>query len=314
MNETRPAAGWTAADIPGRRGHVAVVTGANSGIGFETARLLAEKGACVVLACRNLDRAAAACTAIRATAPEADLRAVRLDLADAASVGAAAAVIGGEFERVDLLVNNAGAAFGALALVDGVERTFVTNQLGPFAFTGRLLRQVLAAPAGRIVTVTSGAHEAGQLHLDDLAFENRRYGRWRAYSQTKLANVVFTVELQRRLAAAGEHALAVAAHPGAAATDFGRNSGGVARVGSLPPLRWLLAPLVNTAAEGALPTLRAAVDPDVRGGDLYGPGGWHGVKGRPERVPAAAAAQDAAAGALLWDRCEQLTGVRYPLP
>ncbi|MFG1642867.1 oxidoreductase [Amycolatopsis sp. NPDC049252] len=311
---TRSTSGWTAADVPGLRGHTAVVTGANSGIGFETARMLAEKGARVVLACRNPGKAALACDAIRAAVPDADLHPVRLDLTDAASVRDAAAVIGGECDRIDVLVNNAGAAFGSLALVDGVDRTFVTNQLGPFAFTGLLVRHVLAAPAGRIVTVTSGGHEMGRLQLDDLAFANRRYTRWRAYTQTKLANLVFTAELQRRLAAAGAPAIAVAAHPGAAATEFGRNSGGLMRVVSAPPLRWLLAPLVNTAAEGALPTLRAAVDPGVRGGDLYGPGGVHGVKGRPERIEVSAAARDEVAGATLWERCEQLTGVRYPLP
>lgn len=311
---TRSTPGWTAADLPDRRGHTAVVTGANSGIGFETARMLAEKGARVVLACRNPGKAAMACDAIRAAVPDADLHPVRLDLADAASVREAAAAIGGEFDRIDLLVDNAGAAFGTLTLIDGVDRTFVTNQLGPFAFTGLLLPQVLAAPAGRVVTVTSGGHELGRLDLDDLAFAERRYRRWPAYTQTKLANLVFTAELQRRLAAAGERAIAVAAHPGAAATEFGRNSGGFMRVLSAPPLRWLLAPLVNTAADGALPTLRAAVDPEARGGDLYGPRGVHGVKGRPERVEASAAARDEATGALLWERCEQLTGVHYPLP
>ncbi|VVJ17556.1 probable oxidoreductase/Short-chain dehydrogenase [Amycolatopsis camponoti] len=308
------SSGWTAADIPDQRGRIAVVTGANSGVGFETARMLAERGARVVLACRDTGKAAAACDAIRATAPDADLRTVRMDLADAASVRTAAAVLDEEFDHIDLVINNAGAAFGKLSLVDGVDRTFVTNQLGPFAFTGLLLHRVTAAPAGRIVTVTSGGHEMGRLLLDDLGFAKSRYRRWRAYTQTKLANVLFAAELQRRLAAAGTPAISVAAHPGAAATEFGRNSGGAMRVASAPPVRWLLAPLVNTAAEGALPTLRAAVDPQVRGGDLYGPAGPHGIKGRPERVEAAAVARDEGAGAMLWERCEQLTGVRYPLP
>jgi NAD(P)-dependent dehydrogenase (short-subunit alcohol dehydrogenase family) len=239
---------------------------------------------------------------------------VRLDLADAASVRAAAAELDSDFARIDLLINNAGAAFGRRTLVDGVERTFATNQLGPFAFTGLLLRRVLAAPAGRIVTVTSGGYELGRLHLDDLGFAKRRFGRWRAYTQTKLANLLFARELQRRLAAAGAAAISVAAHPGAAATEFGRNSGGVTRWASASPVRWLFAPLVNTAAEGALPTLRAAVDPRAGGGELYGPGGPHGVKGPPERVEVAAVARDEAAGVRLWERCEQLTGVRYPLP
>jgi len=289
-----------------------VVTGANSGIGFETARMFAERGARVVLACRSSDKADAACDEIRATAPDAELHTVILDLASSESVHAAAKTIGAEFDRIDLLINNAGAAFGTRTLVDGVERTFVTNQLGPFAFTGSLLECVLAAPAGRIVTVSSGSHEAGRLDLDDLAYARRRYGRWRAYAQSKLANLLFTFELQRRLAAAGERTVAVAAHPGGAATEFGHNAGGFTRVMSAPPLRRLLSPLVNTAAEGALPTMRAAVDPDVRGGEFYGPDRFRGIRGLPHQVQPAAAARDTAAGAKLWDRCEQLTGVHYP--
>jgi NAD(P)-dependent dehydrogenase (short-subunit alcohol dehydrogenase family) len=305
---------WTAADISDQRGRVAVVTGANSGIGFETARVLAERGARVVLACRNLDRAAAARDAIRATVPGAELETVRLDLASAESVRAAVTTIGGEFERIDLLINNAGAAFGALELIDGIDRTFVTNVLGPFAFTGLLLTRVLAAPAGRVVTVSSGSHEVGRLDVDDLAYTRRGYRRWRAYAQSKLANVLYTLELQRRLAAAGERAVAVAAHPGAAATEFGRNAGGFTAVLSAPPLRWLLAPLANTAAAGALPTLRAAVDPGVRGGEFYGPDGFHAIKGSPHELRPAAAARNPAMAGLLWEKCEQLTGVRHPLP
>jgi NAD(P)-dependent dehydrogenase (short-subunit alcohol dehydrogenase family) len=201
-----------------------------------------------------------------------------------------------------------------LTLIDGVERTFVTNQLGPFAFTGLLLPCVLAAPAGRVVTVSSASHGSGRLDLDDLAYAHRRYGRWRAYARSKLANLLFTFELQRRLAAARERAIAVAAHPGAAATEFGHNAGGLTRMMSAPPLRRLLAPLVSTAAEGALPTLRAAVDPDVHGGELYGPDGFRGLTGLPQQVQPAAAAQDTTASAMLWEKCEQLTGMQYPLP
>jgi NAD(P)-dependent dehydrogenase (short-subunit alcohol dehydrogenase family) len=306
--------GWTSADITDQRGRTAVVTGANSGIGFETARMLAERGARVVLACRSLDKATVACDTIRATAPDVELHTTRLDLASAESVREAAATISAEFDQIDLLVNNAGAAFGTLTLIDGAEQTFVTNQLGPFAFTGLLLRHVLAAPAGRVVTVSSGSHEVGRLDLDDLAFAQRRYGRWRAYTQSKLANLLFTFELQRRLAAAEERAIAVAAHPGAAATEFGHNAGGFTRMMSAPPLRRLLAPLVSTAAEGALPILRAAVDPDVHGGEFYGPDGFHGIKGLPQRVQPAEAARDEAASVKLWEKCEQLTGVRHPLP
>lgn len=291
-----------------------VVTGANSGVGFETARMFAERGARVVLACRSLDKAAVACDTIRVTVPDAELHAVRLDLTAAESVHEAAATIRATFDRIDLLINNAGASFGTLTLVDGVERTFVTNQLGPFAFTGLLLERVLAAPVGRVVTVSSGGHETGRLDLDDLAYEHRRYNRWRAYTQTKLTNLLFTFELQRRLTTARARAVAVAAHPGAAATEFGRNSGGLMRVMSAPPLHWLLAPFANTAAEGALATMRAAVDPDVRGGEFYGPGGFHGIKGLPQRVQPAAVALDTAASEKLWKRCEQLTGVDYPLP
>ncbi|MFI5783690.1 oxidoreductase [Nocardia sp. NPDC051570] len=304
---------WTVADIPDQRGRTVVVTGANSGVGFQTARALADRGARVVLACRSLDKAEVACAAIRSTVADAEVATVRLDLTSGPSIRAAARQIGIELGHVDVLINNAGAAFGALELLDGVDRTFVTNVLGPFAFTGLLLPHLLATGAGRIVVVTSGSHETGRLDLDDLAFTRRRYGRWRAYAQSKLANVLFAFEQQRRLSAARERVIAVAAHPGAAATDFGRNTGGLAGMLSAAPLRQLVAPFSNTAAQGALPSLRAAVDPSVRGGELYGPDGFHGIKGWPVRVEPAAVARDMTIAPTLWETCDRLTGVHYQL-
>ncbi|MCX4091331.1 oxidoreductase [Nocardia sp. alder85J] len=304
---------WTTTEIPDQRGRSVVVTGANSGLGFETARMLAERGAHVVLACRNPERATAAAEAIRVTAPDAELSSVQLDLADAQSIRAAAGELRERLARIDLLINNAGAAFGELSLVDGIDRTFVTNQLGPFAFTGLLLDRVLAAPAGRVVTVSSNVPFQGltELELDDLAYTRRAYGRWHAYSQSKLANLVFALELQRRLTAADAKTIAAAAHPGGADTSFGSNTGGLVGFLGSKPLRWLTGSLAIPAAQGALTTMRAAVDPEVRGGDFYGPDRVKGFRGWPTRIDPGPVAGDAEVGARLWAACEQYTGVEY---
>jgi NAD(P)-dependent dehydrogenase (short-subunit alcohol dehydrogenase family) len=305
------SARWTAAEIPDQRGRSAVVTGANSGLGFETARMLAERGAHVVLACRNPDRATAAAEAIRLTAPDAELSSVQLDLADPQSIRRAADELRERLAHIDLLINNAGAAFGELSLIDGVDRTFVTNQLGPFAFTGLLLDRVQAAPAGRIVMVSSNVQGAVDLDLDDLAFTRRHYGRWRAYSQSKLANLVYALELHRRLAAADSKVIAAAAHPGGANTDFGTNTGGIVGFLGSKQMRRITSPLAIPAAQGALTTLRAAVDPAVEGGDFYGPDRFRGMRGYPARVDTSRVTADTATGERLWATCERLTGIEY---
>ena len=304
---------WTEADLPGLGGRTAVVTGANTGLGFQTARVLAARGATVVLACRNLARADAAAGRIADNVPGAQLRTVELDLAALESVRAAAAWLRAAYPQLDLLINNAGGVNprpGRTA--DGFERTLGVNHLGPFALTGLVLDRLLAAPAARIVTVSSVGHRRGAIHLDDLNFDQGY--RWQhAYFQSKLANLMFTFELQRRLAAAGAAAIAVAAHPGNARTEFGRDMNPVARAVMSPRLRALTFWLLQPAEIAALPIARAAADPAVRGGEYYGPGGWQEWTGYPERATPIARAHDQDVQQRLWARSEQLTGVTYQL-
>src|SRR6202012_1794321 len=304
---------WTEADLPDLRGRTAVVTGANTGLGFRTARLLARHGAAVVLACRNPVKAAAAAGRIRDAVPGAQLRTVELDLAALDSVPAAAAWGRAEYPHLDLLINNAGGVNprpGRTA--DGFEQTLGTNHLGPFAFTGLILDRLLAAPAARVVTVSSVGHRRGTIHLDDLNFD-QGYRFQQAYFQSKLANLMFTFELQRRLAAAGAVAIAVGAPPGKARTAVGRNMTPGAGAVMGPRLRALPFWLLQPPETAALPIARAAADPAVRGGEYYGPGGWQEWTGYPERATPIARAHDQDVQQRLWARAEQLTGVTYQL-
>ncbi|MFC9897724.1 oxidoreductase [Nocardia sp. NPDC127579] len=304
---------WTAADIPDLTGRTAVVTGANSGLGFQTARMLAKRGATVVLACRSLNNADAAAERIRATAPDAELRTVWLNLASLDSVRTAAEKLRADHDRIDLLVNNAGApSVEYRRTVDGFETTFATNHLGPFAFTGLLLDRIAAVPGGRIVTVSSVTHKRATIEFDDLDNVRREYRYMVAYSQSKLANLLFTFELQRRLASAGAAAIAVAAHPGAAQTGLVENMGKrIRQFNNATLVKPVSRLLQQPAAAGALPTVRAAVDPTVQGGEYYGPAGFFGLKGAPVRVAAGASALDREAQLRLWRESESLTGVRY---
>ncbi|MEV4417765.1 SDR family NAD(P)-dependent oxidoreductase [Catellatospora sp. NPDC049609] len=300
---------WTAADVPDQTGRVAVVTGANTGIGYAAAHVLAERGATVVLACRDPRRAADAVARLRAAAPGARVETLALDLADLASVRAAAAELRERHPEIDLLVNNAGVMWpprGTTA--DGFELQFGTNHLGHFAFTGLVLDRLLPVAGSRVVTVSSIGHRSGRIDFDDLQSE-RGYGRHRAYAQSKLANLMFTYELQRRLDVVGAPTAAVAAHPGGAATELTRNS---------PPLIRRLFPVVGplisqSAERGALPTLRAATDPDVRGGEYYGPDGLGEVRGHPRRVGSSARSHDKLAQRRLWQESRRLTGVTFPV-
>jgi NAD(P)-dependent dehydrogenase (short-subunit alcohol dehydrogenase family) len=304
---------WTEADLPDLSGRTAVVTGANSGLGFQTAQLLATRGATVVLACRDPAKAEDAAGRIRRAVPAAQVRTLTLDLADLSSVRAAASRLHEEYRDLDLLINNAGAMFPQFRrTADGFEATLGTNHLGPFAFTGLVLDLLLAAPAARIVTVSSVGHRRGVIDLDDLN-SDRGY-RWQhAYFQSKLANLMFTFELQRRLAAAGAAAIAVAAHPGNARTSLGRDLPAFARAVLSPRLRPLTFWLLQPAEIAALPMVRAAADPAVRGGDYYGPGGWKEWTGYPERARPVARACDQEVQRRLWEASEQLTGVTYQL-
>jgi NAD(P)-dependent dehydrogenase (short-subunit alcohol dehydrogenase family) len=319
-NGTGPVSRWTAAEIPALTGQVAVVTGASAGLGLETACLLAARGATVVLGCRDARRAAQAADRILASAGEgagassSRVRVARLDLASLASVRAAAAEISAAYSRIDLLINNAAVMRPPFRRTDdGFELTFATNHLGHFALTGLLLDRILAAARPRIVTVSSEGHRDGEMCFSDLQFERRGYHADRAYAQSKLANLLFTYELQARLRAAGAAAIALAAHPGLARTRLWRWDPLSTRV----LLSRVLSPLtfaqVQSARMGALPTLRAATDPAARGGEYYGPGGRRERTGYPVLVESSARSHDVAAQRRLWEVSEQLTGVPYGL-
>ena len=299
---------WSTADIPDQRGRVALVTGANSGLGFETARALANRGATVLLACRQAERAEAAREQLAAEAT-GQLEILPLDLADLASVAAAAAEVGRRWPRLDLLINNAGVmALPRQLSVDGYERQFATNHLGHFALSLALLPQLRDTPGSRVVTVTSGAQHFGSLAFDDLQGE-RRYDRWRAYAQSKLANTLFALELQQRLRAMGSATLSLAAHPGIARTQLQPTS--VAASGRrLEALAYrLMDPLFQSAAAGALPQLYAATAPDLGGAELIAPASLGELRGAPGPGRLPAVARDAQLRERLWQVSAGLCGV-----
>ena len=300
---------WSAADIPDQRGRTAVVTGANSGLGLVTARELARAGASVVLACRGEDRARGAMQSIRSRVANADLSAAVLDLADLSSVRAFAESYMEAGRQLDLLINNAGIMAAPRRLTkDGFESHFGTNHLGHFALTGRLLPALLKAPAPRVVTVSSLLHRRGTMRFDDLQGE-RKYDRWGAYGQSKLANLMFCFELQRRAAEAGSALLSLAAHPGYASTNL---QFAVTNRSYEKAVGWIGNRLFAQSADmGALPSLYAATVPDLPGGTFVGPGGRRQQRGYPTVVTAAGKAYDEDAWRRLWEVSEQLTGVRY---
>jgi NAD(P)-dependent dehydrogenase (short-subunit alcohol dehydrogenase family) len=304
---------WTASDIPDQRGRRAVITGATSGIGEQTATALADAGASVILAARNPEKIDATTGRIRAAVPDADLDAVELDLADLTSVRVAAERLRDAYDRIDLLINNAGVmATPYRQTLDGFELQFGTNHLGHFALDGLLADRVLASDAARVVTVSSGAHKMGSLRFDDLDW-TRGYQKWKAYGQSKLANLLFTFELQRRLDEAGASTIAVAAHPGFAATNLasvGPRMAGQPLVERLMGIGSRL--LAQPGSQGALPTLYAATAPDVAGNDYFGPDGLLEMRGHPTRVSRSAAAKDPADARRLWTVSEELTGVQWP--
>ncbi|MEV7090951.1 SDR family NAD(P)-dependent oxidoreductase [Streptomyces sp. NPDC093085] len=291
---------WTEQHIPDQHGRVAIVTGANTGLGFETARALAARGATVVLAVRDVEKGAQAAARIAG-----DVTVQALDLASLDSIRSAAADLRAAHPRIDLLINNAGVMYTPKrTTADGFELQFGTNHLGHFALTGLLLDRLLPVPGSRVVTVSSTGHRIrAAIHFDDLHWE-RSYSRAAAYGQAKLANLMFTYELQRRLAPHGT-TVAVAAHPGLSNTELIRNSPAALRL----PVTWV-APLVTQTPEmGALPTLRAATDPAVTGGQYYGPGNRGEIRGYPKPVTSSPDSHDRAVQQRLWTVSEQLTGV-----
>ncbi|WAJ45307.1 SDR family NAD(P)-dependent oxidoreductase [Mycobacterium sp. Aquia_216] len=299
---------WTTSDIPDQSGRVAVITGANTGLGYETAAALAERGAHVVLAVRNLDKGKDAAARITAQSPHADVALQELDLTSLEAIRGAADQLRSAHDRIDLLINNAGVMWTPKSTTkDGFELQFGTNHLGHFALTGLLLDRLLPVPGSRIVTVSSIGHRIrADIHFDDLQWE-RSYSRVGAYGQSKLANLLFTYELQRRLAPHGT-TIAAAAHPGGSRTELTRN---------LPPLiaraSSLIEPLFQGADMGALPTLRAATDPGVLGGQYFGPDGFGEQQGYPKVVASSDKSHDLDVQRRLWTVSEQLTGVVYPI-
>ncbi|MGH2888617.1 MAG: oxidoreductase, partial [Solirubrobacteraceae bacterium] len=300
------ATGWTAAEIPDLAGRTAVVTGANSGLGLVTARELAAHGADVILACRDRERGQRAFAEVRdrAANPES-VRLELVDLADLGSVRQAAARIGEQLPRLDLLINNAGVmAAPRRETVDGFESHLATNHLGHFALTGLLLGSLAQSPRPRVVTVTSGVHKLGRISFDDLQ-RARRYNRWLAYAQSKLANLLFCFELQRRAVAARSPLLSLAAHPGTAATNL--QSAGPQKPWERALLAFGNQTVAQSAEMGALPTLYAATAYSLPGGLLVGPDGFMEGRGHPRVVGASRRAYDEADARRLWEESERLT-------
>jgi len=303
---------WTSNDIPNQRGKVAEVTGGNSGIGYETALALAGKGAHVILAVRSPEKGQAAVTAIQRAHPGAAAEVMALDLSNLGSARHFAETFLARFESLPLLINNAGVmALPYARTADGFEMQFGTNHLGHFALTGLLMPAILAAPGARVVVVSSGVHTAGAIDFDNLD-SAKSYSPWRAYSQSKLANLLFAYELQRRFTTAGGDTIAAGCHPGYAATNL--QAAGPRMAGSRFGER--MSQIGNrlfaqSAAMGALPTLYAATAADVNGCDYIGPVGFLGMRGTPGKIKSSARSYDPFVAARLWQVSEQLTGVRY---
>jgi len=294
---------WTEQNIPNQSGRVALVTGANSGIGWHTTRALAQKGATVIMACRSLEKANTAADQIKTLNQTSSVGVMPLDLSDLDSVKSFAAAFLPAYNRLDLLINNGGIMFAPYGKTkQGFEQQFATNHLGHFALTGLLLDRLNATEGARVVTVSSNMHRRGRLNLDSLNSE-KEYSPQGAYSQSKLANLLFTYELQRRLTAAGQSTLSVAAHPGWTSTNLTQYSGATIRV---------LSQMMGQESDiGALPTLYAASAPDVRGGEFFGPDGFNEMRGYPKKVESNQLSHDAEMAQRLWTLSQEMTGIKF---
>ena len=295
---------WNASHIADQTGKTAVVTGANSGIGFETAKALAAKNATVIMACRNTGKAEVAAQAIRNALPQAQIQVMALDLSSLASVRTFAENALTHFPVIDLLINNAGVMVPPFSKTqEGFELQMGTNHLGHFALTGLLMEAVEAAPKGRIVAVTSSAHWFGKIDFSDLHWEKRKYSAWGAYGASKIANIYFIAHLSQRLERKGSPVICASAHPGWTATELQRHTGFT---------RFLNPMFSQNAAMGALPTLYGACGPDVVPNQLFAPDSWFEMRGYPTRVNPTKRARDLGAAARLWDISEALTQVSFP--
>ena len=297
--------GWNASDIPTQRNRVAIVTGANSGIGFHTALSLAQKGAHVVLACRSQEKAQNAIDAICTEVPQANCTFLELDLARLSSVHHFADQALSTLPHVDLLINNAGVMIPPHTITeDGFELQFVTNHLGHFALTGLLLDRILDTPHSRVITVSSRAHNFGFINFDDL-HRKRFYFAWEAYGQSKLANLLFAFELDRKLRAAGHDTRSIAAHPGYTTSQITQHS---------PLVQFATDHIAQNTHMGALTTLRAATDPEAEGGSYWGPSKLFELAGPPVQVRSNRRSKNLGDAAQLWTVSEELSGVRYLSP
>ncbi len=295
----RKRSDWTEADVPDVSGKVAIVTGANSGIGYETARVLAQRGATVIMACRNLDKANSAAEQIRALRPTGEIVVMQLDLADLDSVRQFAEHFQAEHNRLDLLINNAGIMVPPFGTTEqGFEQQFGVNHLGHFALTAGLIDRLIETPGARVVNVSSSAHRFGKVDFEDLNWQHKEYSAMGAYGQSKLANLLFTYELQRKLEQASHGTIAVAAHPGYTATNL---------QGDTAPMQLMNRLVAQPQPMGALPTLYAATARDVRGGQYFGPSGILEMGGNPERVESNARSHDKGNAYQLWTVSEALT-------
>jgi len=304
---------WTADDLPDLSGKVMLITGANSGLGLESTRALAAKGAHVIMACRNADKAQSAVADIRAATPSASLEVMTLDLSSLASVRAFAGAVLAKHERIDVLLNNAGImAIPYAKTADGFEMQFGTNHLGHFALTGLLFERLLASPGARVVNVASQAHKMGEMRWDDLAWE-QGYSKWWAYGMSKLANLLFTYELARRVSKAGLSLMSTAAHPGYAATNLQYAGADISGSKWMGKITRAVNPMLGQPAHmGALPQLYAACAPDVQAGDYIGPDGLFASRGYPEKGTSNARSHDEEAAKKLWEVSERLTSVTFP--
>ena len=293
---------WTLENIPDQRGKIVIVTGANSGIGYEAARALARKGANVIMACRSLEKGEAAVAQIRRENLQGDVILRQLDLADLSSVRNFADEFLAEYKQLNILINNAGVmAIPYRKTKDGFEMQFGTNHLGHFALTGLLFELLINTPNSRVVTVSSYAHIVGKINFDDLNSE-KGYQKWLAYGQSKLANLLFAYELQRRSAKNGVNPISIAVHPGYAATNLQNSSSFFSFTNNF---------MAQSQEMGALPTLYAATNPEIEGGEFIGPDGFLAQRGYPHKARSSARSYDPETAQRLWQVSEKLTGVRF---
>lgn len=305
---------WSEDNIPRQAGKRILITGANSGIGLAAAKVLAAKGAHVILACRNEEKALQAMSGIRRSHPKASLQFLPLDLGNLRSVRDMSNELLEQYDKLDVLINNAGVMWLPQGkTVDGFETQIGINHFGHFALTGLLLPALLKQPGSRVVTVSSIAHRAGNLNFDDLFFDRRPYGKHKAYGQSKLANLVFARELERRLNRAGAQTISLAVHPGVSNTSLGQSRAETPASRVVSGMAQILTPLLGQSAlRGALPTLYAATETGLQGGDYFGPDGFYEAYGNPAPAYSTRRSNNPEIGRKLWEVSEQLTGVAYP--